>query len=382
MKRENGFSIIELLIVMAILGLVLAAISDMFVGLLRGYKQQSKIAQTNIEGIIGLELLRRDLESAGYGLPWSIPAGTTYGEAVNDTAEVYNDSPSNPPRAVLAGDNITSDPGTLGVKSGSDYLVIKAVNLARNGACVKWTNLITLNSGGTPTTTTWETASENLASTDRVIILSPGTPASNSRVLEAPTGNPIGLLKFNDVSSFSDAQARIVYGVAPEDSEDPSRPLLMPFNRSDYYVSTTFADRPGRCAPGTGTLLKANVSQADGGLYSVSKFPLLDCVADMQVVSYEDRDVPPDGEAETFSSGIATGSAQTIRDQLKEVRVYMLAHEGQRDTSYTHSTSTIRVGILDGATLYGRDFDLSGIANWQNYRWKVYTLIVNPANLR
>ena len=102
MKRESGYSIIELLIVIAILGFVLAAGSDMFVGTLRGYKQQSKIAETNIEGIIGLEMLRRDLENAGYGLPWVYPSGglAAYGEAVNATASGYNDSSSAPPRAV------------------------------------------------------------------------------------------------------------------------------------------------------------------------------------------------------------------------------------------------------------------------------------------
>jgi hypothetical protein len=199
----------------------------------------------------------------------------------------------------------------------------------------------------------------------------------------APTGNSLGLLKFNEVTDYSSAdEARIVYGVAPVDSEDASRPLRMPFNRSDYYVSTTHDPRPQRCAPGTGTLLKANVSQANGGLLNLNKYPLLDCVADMQVVAYIDNDIIPDGIWETPTNGITVGTAQLIRDRLKEVRAYILAHEGQRDTSYRHSTSTIRVGAVEDGTLYGRDLDISSIPNWQNYRWKVYTLVVSPANLK
>ena len=103
MRRETGFTLIELLMVMVIFGFVMAAISDMFVGILRGYKQQSKIAETNIEGIIGLELLRRDIQSAGYGLPWMMPGEYTYSEVTNATALAYNDGSPNPPRAILSG---------------------------------------------------------------------------------------------------------------------------------------------------------------------------------------------------------------------------------------------------------------------------------------
>ncbi len=362
-KHENGFSFLELLIVMVIMGLVLAAVSDMVVGLLRGYKQQSKIAETNIEGIIGLELLRRDIESAGYGLPWVIPSGTTYQEAVNATALAYNDSSANAPRALLSGFD----------GSGRAYLAVKAINLASNDVCTKWT---LLTSGATITTTTWAPATENLSLNDRVIVISPGSTTANSRSLVGPSGSTIAQLQMSGVSAFADPnETRIVYGVAPVDSTNP---LRMPFNRADYYVSATLTP-PGRCAPGTGVLVKSTVNQADGGLTTV---PLLDCVADMQVVTYLDTNA--DGSWDTRSNGLPVAyatSAQIIRDQLEEVHVYILAHEGQRDTSYAHSTNPVLVGE---STSLGRNFDFStsGIANWQNYRWKVYTLVVRPKNLR
>jgi hypothetical protein len=182
---------------------------------------------------------------------------------------------------------------------------------------------------------------------------------------------------FGFLAGFSSSdENRIVYGV------DPDTPILrMPFNRADYYVSTSVTI-PGRCAPGTGVLMKAIVDQGNGG-FSGSSLPLLDCVADMQVVTY--LDTTGDGIAETFSNSppvaAGPGAAQTIRDQLKEVRVFILAHEGQRDTSYTHTTNSILVGLMDGATLYGRNFDLTPIPGWQNYRWKVYTLVVRPNSL-
>jgi prepilin-type N-terminal cleavage/methylation domain-containing protein len=361
MKRETGFSLIELLIVIAILGFVLAAISDMFVGLLRGYKQQSKITETNIEGVIGLEMLRRDIQSAGYGLPWIIPAGTTYSEVTNVTAPAYfyNDA-SNPPRAIL------SDFDT----SGRAYLVIKAINVARNDACTKWTHL--LSTGGTITTTTWTPLSENLKSTDWVIVISPGTPATTSRTLVASGGffTTFGSLSLAGFSSSD--ENRIIYGVDP-------KTVRMPFNRADYYVNNTSVTIPGRCAQGTGILMKAVLNQGDGG-FSGSSLPLLDCVADMQVVYNLDTDL--DGQANLFSNGLSPliYDAQTIRDQLKEIRVYILAHEGQRDMSYTHTINPMLVGeSATGGRLF--NFATNGITNWQNYRWKVYTLVVRPNSL-
>jgi hypothetical protein len=125
--------------------------------------------------------------------------------------------------------------------------------------------------------------------------------------------------------------------------------------------------------------MKAIVNQGltgSGGAFSGSSLPLLDCVADMQVVTYLDTNL--DGLVDIDSNGLLLPDAQTIRDQLKEVRVYILAHEGQRDTSYTHTQNPILVGV---SATRGRNFDLSTIPNWQNYRWKVYTLVVRPNSL-
>lgn len=366
MKREAGFSLIELLITMVIIGFVLALGSDMFAGLLRGYRQQSKISETNIEGIVALELLRRDIESAGYGLPWSL--STAYNEATNAVAAVYNDSPtSSPPRAIVSGDNITA----AGYVNGSDYLVIKAVNIAQiaqNDTCTKWTIL-----PNTGIVTSWNPTSENLVNADRVILISPGSTAANSRTLIAS-----GIFSTITASSSPD-ETRVIYGVAPADAN----PLRMPFNRADYYVKTTGITIPGRCASGTGVLYKAIVDQNGGGFGSNDVFPLFDCVADMQV-SY-DLDRNGDG---TISNTVVLNdlfgtplTAQQIRDQVKVVRVYILAHEGQRDTNYTHPTNPILVGQ---SAVLGRNFDLSTLAdpNWRNYRWKVYTLVVRPNTLR
>ncbi len=366
MKRDAGFSLIELMVVVGLIGFLLAASSDMFVGLLRGYKQQSKIAETNIEGVIGIEMLRRDMEKAGYGLPWVV--GTAYNEAADPTAAVFNDSP-NAPRAIQCGDNMPVS-GTLGNVNGSDYLVLKAANLATNEANTKWNYLFTDG-----TTTIWNTSgNENFAAgnNERVIVISPGTNVNNSRTLVVFGGSFFTTV--GGVAPYADpSETRIIYGL----DDANATPLRMPFNRADYFVTTTRVANPGRCATGTGTLVKAIVNIRSGAFTEI--LPLLDCVADMQVVTL--LDTGGTGPPYTQSDGlVGAASAQIVRDQLKEIQVYILAQEGERDRSFdgTYPGNVYRVGPVGG----GRIYNLALIPNYQNYRWKLYTLIVRPNGLR
>ncbi len=365
MRRESGFTLVELIVVMAIFGLVMAGVVQMFTSTLTQFKQQGKIAESNIEGIIGLEMLRQDIENAGFGLPWRLSSGVSYAEASAAGASEYNDAkssaPMDVPRALVSGDGV----GT----NGSDVLVIKATNVARSAASQKWTYI---DQDDNPKT--WDASAEDLAGDDRVIVISPGTDDGNRRTLVDSGGN--WKVMYNARTGFTPSSGyNFVYGV------DPDSDLRMPFNRADYYIldrtgSTTV---PDRCAPKAGILFKGIISQANGE--RALPLPLLDCVADMQVAFRLDRD--GNGEIDSVT-GVLTDStsgqkltAEEIRNQVKEVRVYILAHEGQKDKNYIHPVATIRVG--DAGIGAGRDFGLGADVN---YRWKLYTLIVKPKNLK
>jgi len=62
---------------------------------------------------------------------------------------------------------------------------------------------------------------------------------------------------------------------------------------------------------------------------------------------------------------------------LKAVKVFVLTHEGGRDRHYSYPNSTIAVGPSG----IGRNFNLTSIADYTNYRWKVYFLTAKPENL-
>lgn len=363
-KREEGFTLIEMLVTMVVFVIAIAAASQMFINMLTQFKQQGRIAESNIEGIVGLELLRRDVGHAGYGLPW-IMGGVAYLEAVNDANTAHNDTVYNdaaagdPPRAFVSGNGD-------GI-NGSDVLVIKALNISTDDAAQRWTLL------GYGDVKRDDLSGDTFIGTEQVIVVSPGSTDANSRTLKGTTTYSAtgGLAPSNPDNK---TEMFTIYAV-------DSANLRMPFNRADYYIRTPAANLPARCANGTGILYKATVSHATGGL---TELPILDCAADMQVVYRLDTD--GDGTIDTTTDNLAGFTAQQIRN-VKEVRVFILTHEGRRDVRYTFSNFTgvttcptcIRVG--ESAVL-GRDFDLAIIANFLNYRWKVYTIVAKTSNLR
>ncbi len=352
-RRNAAFTLIELMIAMAIVMLVLYAAITLFIVSVRQYKVQTKIVETNIEGILGLELLRQDLESLGFGLPWDNVSTAT----IETDPLVLKAIDEASLRAVVSLNNQTT-----ATVNGSDYLVIRSARVGTGSAAGKWT---TLQAGGS--TRTWGSAEEDLVSTDRVIVLS---PTLNHRTLVTPgTGIPFtsaALLGYAPADNLT--VTNIVYGV-------DNASLKFPWNRADYYIDNTPLLVPQRCAPNTGVLVKRVVSHAAGVEY-MTPLPLLDCVADLQIEYGLDTD--GDGVADGWSSDISTTPAADIRAQLVEVHLNILVQQGQRDDNYSAPSDNITVG-LQGA---GRSFPLNVYVNgFSKFRWKVYAIVVKPRNL-
>ncbi len=355
-RRDRGFTLVEMMIALLVMLLAMTAVSTFMVGvkgsggLLNLYKQQSRIAQSGLDSIIGLEIFRKDIEHAGYGLPWNnIPA---YNEASEANPGILNDSPGSAPRGIVSIDS----PGFT--MNNADYLVVKGSSVAMNDACRKWT---TLQAGDVKRPWTTVPANvENMNAGDRVIVMAPGSTGTNWRSLVVAGG--AFSTTYNNTAAFAPAtgaDTRILYGI-----DDATTPR-MPFNRADYFLSG--ANVPQRCAPNTGVLVKAVVKQSDGILDA--PLPLLDCVASMQVQYGLDTD--GDGAVNATWTDISALDATQIRQQLRRVQVSILAHEGQRDPGYTHSPTNILVGGT-----------LVDISPHRNYRWKVYDIVVTPENLR
>jgi prepilin-type N-terminal cleavage/methylation domain-containing protein len=424
-KSERGFTLVELLVVTLIFVMVIVIAGSCFSTLLRYSSRFMKSEESDLGGVLGLEILRHDIEQAGFGLPDSYPSTGTpvFAEAAIAPANTLNDAPSGVPRALatissLPVTQITDDAGatytTIGTNTSlGDYLSIKASSLGTASAAQKWA-YVTYSSVTTSTNPPkmWASTNANLNNGDTIIALRrsfTATGATNQLTFNQST--PATYWTTYSATGMPPAfspnfphEIVYLYGILSGGGN-----LRMPFNRADFFVATpqTSAMLPQYCAPNTGILYKAMVSQADGNM---KFFPLLDCVADMHVVLgwslldstgnlVTDDTQTGAGNVDTWtnadgSSVSSTSSAVTtsfvksaladpgqIKTKLKVVKVYLLAQYGTKDTTYTspptfqlYNNSATAEGVIPGVT-----FTLS--SNMLNYRWKVYRVIVRPENL-
>lgn len=390
MRGNQGYTLTELIVVMAIFLVIILITSNAFNTIINQSSQQTKSVETQIEGIVGLEVLRADLEQAGFGLPWVFQAtspAVSYGESDADNSvptafwpagkdsKAFNDAPGNAPRAVLSGDTTFSKDGA---NVGSKYLVIKSTLAAANDTSKKWTTVAYANGG--KSIKSWGTIDRDFSATERVTVVKNSLNTTPPTRQLMATGSTTYFATFGTYStlttSHQDGDTYEIYGV------NPNTDLRMPFNRADYYLMRPTDPKkiPKTCAESAnvGVLYKSIVSQSNGGL-SIG-MPLLDCVADMQVVY--GLDTSGAGIVNSHSS-TPLASAADVRSQLKEIRVYILAQEGQRDRLYTYPSETILVGENFGGTVQGRLFNLKDLIgpDYKYYRWKVYTIVVRPKNL-
>lgn len=200
-----------------------------------------------MEGIVGLELLRVDIEHAGYGLPWRFQCPINYAEAKSTPASSYNDAPGNPPRAIVSGDN-AQFVSPNNIFNGSDYLVIKSVVVGSSATAQRWSYITT---GNNPKV--WNT--DDLKNGSRVIVVKPKVGETKLKEMVVDEDTKVYYTTYSATafpkkfSPVKPSELLLIYGI------DPDTDLRMPFNRADYFISKT--NVPQKCASKTGVLEKA-----------------------------------------------------------------------------------------------------------------------------
>lgn len=388
-NRQSGFSLLELLIAIAILAIIMAMNSTLLQEMIRGKTQQGAIVASQFETSLGLEILRNDLGNAGFGLPDQFEMGIVYTEIAGNPGLQFNDAPSNVPRALAHSNDISAIApyASTGYLANSDYIVIKSPAVGMNKASGKWTYI---DSVAADYVQIWNDPSLDMENNDYMVVIRARSSATDLARLEvvsdasgiryAPqyNGSTLGAADQGFRPPMPPTGDRyIAYGV---DKTDPA----MPFNRTDYYVRRTATNTSAGCAPNTGTFFKAVANQSGDGEFTT--YPIVDCVANMQVVFGLDQNPTDSVTVDTWKNTLTDSDDATpltalqIKERVKEIRVYILAHEGSYDRGFRYSGgNTIIVG-RDVAT--GRNVDLTAFQDaghpWDRYRWKIYTISVKP----
>ncbi len=331
---RRGFTLIELLVAILIVSILLGGAYVTYIALVKGFGREAKSVETQIETAVGLELLRLDIEHAGYG--------------------VGEDQPDLPV--------FSPAPDSLWIRS-----VLNNTRLIRDssGNPIHWSLVECLSAGGTP----------QVISGDDVTSLPPGTGlvfiGAANRVYIGTTNGTCPNVG--------------VFVAMPYDTNVASGCLNQFCNIISYFLSA--AQPLQTCNPNTRNLLRA-VGAGQGQ-------PLINCVADVRFTF--DVDTDGDGRVDLRDAnfqaldldGDTNITADEVRRGLKLVNVYLLIQEGGFDRDFRFrnfrpctvppadprlSQSCVLANPTTGVELYLPQ-------NFTNYRWKVLKLSVIPMNL-
>ena len=412
-NNNKGFTLVEMVVAMGIFVVIIAMSGYGFERVLNSSSQQARSAQSNFEGVVGLEMMRYDLDHAGYALPYGFQNFTgganikfkNLGATPNKELAVAPNVPvagmdstslnavqTDNIQAFSAGSSTKEVNGSTSTnaKGGPDYLVVRSTISALDNSARKWNYVAYTNSTSANLSALqlWQTA-DDLTSADRFITVSStfDSAGTEKRLLlqdgtdnfEVSLSNSGALPAGDHFRPSTQGEVVTAYGVRSATLSA----LRMPYNRTDYYVSRPVDNMPKHCNPGTGILYKAMVDHATGGFDAA--YPLLDCIGDLQMeFEYDPND---DGNFSYLTPTALTAlTANEIRSHLKNVRVYILSHEGKLDKGFKYPADSIQVGdsrrpASSGRTLTSTDMSTLFTPDWRNYRWKIYTIVTRPKNL-
>lgn len=346
---QGGFTMVEMLVAMAIFSIILAGIYRAYSVQLGHLTREYKSADTEIELDIARGIIERDLLMAGFALADN--SGELPAEGTNGTP---------------------------------DTLVLRGTELGLASRGVKgWAVVDTVDPAGiTPTTfLTFNDPREDLRAGDTVIIMEP-----TERNLKNKGG--VTLFKYHGPNNFltypasADPGTKLADVIKQDDliyglGMDPG--ASQTYYAAKYYLATP-ATRPVDWAPDTFYLARAESDTAATPTEDATNDPkILGRVLDFQVAFGLDTD--KNGEVDLWDNGGASqANAMGIddyREKVKLVRAFVLVQSGSKDSSYTYPSATVRVG--DSGDGIGRDITLTD--EQRRYRWKVLSLRIAPRNI-
>jgi len=335
--NKRGFTLVELIVTLFIITVVMGAVYFTYIKLLKGFKNESSKIETQIEKLVGIELIRLDLEHIGYGIAkdetsliinWDLNNKTlTLRSTINNTRQetlgwFYIDCTG------LAGCNVNIS--SLPEKGQSYYVYyIDAIDkMSRGKGTVNVDQYGAFSFGGTPT-----------GGSGKYI----GFPITEKVYDNTANGCNVGYC-----------------------------------NIVQYALSNI--NLPNYCNVNTYNLLRRVGTEAINGN---GGNPLFNCVADYTVTF--DLDTDGNGGVDQYGYSLPAVDKNgdgidndEIRTQLKRINFYILIQEGIRNPK--HNFSNVR-SCGANTCINGIDVDLVLPDNYQPYSWKVLKISVKPMDL-
>jgi type IV pilus assembly protein PilW len=369
-KAQTGFSLIEIMIGMLI-GLIAAlVITNVFAK----FEQQKRIttggadAQTN--GAIAIFNMRRDAESAGYGLPMFESAATPL--RCPQTTTINHDN-----SAATATINLTP----LVIVDGgaaSDQIAIRYGTAMKGGAGVQMT------SGTTYTSANVET-SLGCSRNDIALAIQPASGqnrCSLGRVTNVVSNTEVGLSGMPNTPLATEVDFTVVGNRLA---------CLGAWNEYRYAVNANYElTRTGALLPPAGPNITPVPDTEDSADNPIAK-PMVTDVVNIQAqygvsVSEDINTLDPANPWVNATGIFGPGVTLANRNRIKAVRMAVIARSALRENQPVSQACNGTVLGLARVCIWNSDVapsnvDLTAIPNWQNYRYKVYETVVPLRNV-
>lgn len=377
LNGQRGFTLIELMI-----GLALGLIASLAIfTTISSFETQRNTTASGADmqqnGLMALYSIEQDVRMAGFGL---IDASTTPGSMpcskINayNPASVYNSAPV----------SITNN-----ASAGNDILIVTRLN-SDTGGIVTGGNAAGLNqplSAGTIPASIQMNTIESLQQDDYILLAQPGFDCTLLKVSARPSatigasgvdvvqvGNASGDTSLSPAAfpAYGSAASAVVVNLGLARTASATT-----FGSTDQTLTPTFATTKYRINPNSYDLER---SEDGGSTWSSVATNIVTIAAQYGITNTGSPSVScwtdASGSACSGTNWASPSSADIAR--IKAIRVAIVARSAQKvGASGSCSTTTAAPISWTG----GPAIDLSGITDWQCYRYKVYQTIIPIRNV-